>query len=741
MSLVRSRWRLALLIALLQLIFLALKTPSAHAQVIPQVLPLEPSPSAQGLELTAPQSAADPAVGTAMRDLAGRVLPVYEDQDPVRYLANLSALQLVVGDFQAADETRRSLRERHRDEPEPFDGRARLFDLYAEAKAAEARDGVSFADGFTRAFNETVPKLDDRQAYAVTAWLGTPLAAFEGELQTRLDASRDRETLTEAEAIPLVWSYLAYEAARALGDLLATLAAPDDQRRYAIEEDVAIAGGKIRARVVRPKDATKLPALLEFTIRPDGHQARAFAAHGYAGIVAGTRMINKKPVPFDHDGEDARAVIAWIAKQPWSDGRVAMVGDRYGGFAAWAAAKRPPRALTAIATLDAMAPGIDFPAEGRIFRSSSYRWAETHVEAKPKDDARWRELEEAWYRSGKPYRDFGKDDRVFQNWLVHPSYDPYWRKLAPSRDELARLAIPVLAVAGTEGSAEVGTLFTFDEHRSAGKGRHRANADHTLVLAARDDRAMPDVDLRELRFGWLDHVLRGAERPALLKDRVNHLVAGADEWRHAPSIEAMANGSLRLHLDTGGGEPHRLAPEKPAEAPPLALTVDFADRADAGAEAAADARVPHPHGAMFLSEPLPDAIEVAGVLSGHLDFEINKRDVDLYVALYEQRPGGEHVRLFDPYAFRVSYAKDRTRRQLLTAGKRRQLAFRSEQMMSRRLEQGSRLVLVLGIVKRPDRELNHGSGKAVTEESAADGEVPLELAWFADSYVEVPVRR
>src|SRR5687767_7545127 len=98
------------------------------------------------------------------------------------------------------------------------------------------------------------------------------------------------------------------------------------------------------------------PTLLEFTILAAGHGARASAAHGYAGIVATTREINEKPVPFDHDGADARAVIEWIAKQPWSDGRVAMVGDGYGGFAAWAAAKRAPRALKAIATLDAMAP-------------------------------------------------------------------------------------------------------------------------------------------------------------------------------------------------------------------------------------------------------------------------------------------------------------------------------------------------------------------------------------------------
>jgi predicted acyl esterase len=302
-------------------------------------------------------------------------------------------------------------------------------------------------------------------------------------------------------------------------------------------------------------------------------------------------------------------------------------------------------------------------------------------------------------------------------------------------------------MAGDQGSAEVGSLYYFAEQQ-----RHGKNADHTLLIGAYDASTMLDrpvdsvvhVDLRELRFRWFDHLLKGAERPSLLKDRVNYVVTGANEWRHAPSLEAMANGSLKLYLETGGGEPHRLLPEKPANAPPLPQTVNLADRGDASWTAQTDIvseRVPLLHGAKFVSDPLPQATEVAGLLSGQLDFKVNKLDMDLYIALYEQQPDGEYLRVLDPYEFRASYAKDRTRRQLLRVGKRQQLAFRSEQVMSRRLQQGSRLVLVLGVDKRPDREINHGSGKAVSEESAADGTVPLKLEWFADSTIDVPVRR
>ena len=85
------------------------------------------------------------------------------------------------------------------------------------------------------------------------------------------------------------------------------------------------------------------------------HEEAAVAiAHGYASVLALTRIAGvagNRPRPFETEGDDAWAAIAWIAQQPWSDGRVAMQGFGYGGFAAWAAAKRQPPALKAIATI------------------------------------------------------------------------------------------------------------------------------------------------------------------------------------------------------------------------------------------------------------------------------------------------------------------------------------------------------------------------------------------------------
>jgi hypothetical protein len=145
---------------------------------------------------------------------------------------------------------------------------------------------------------------------------------------------------------------------------------------------------------------------------------------------------------------------------------------------------------------------------------------------------------------------------------------------------------------------------------------------------------------------------------------------------------------------------------------------------------------------MFVSDPLTKPIEFNGLFSGRLDFTVNKMDVDLNIMLYERLPNGDHIRLFSPSnELRASYARDRVHRHLLKAGERQELLFKSERVTSRQLQPGSRLVIVLGVNKRPDREINYGTGGDVSEESIADGKIPLKIRWHNDSYIEIPIRR
>jgi putative CocE/NonD family hydrolase len=731
--------------------------------------------AAPDFEFHPPASASDATTTAVMRDLAERLLPVYEEPDPDRYLAELSALQMVAGNYVAASVSRQSLRDRRRraDLARAI-GRPLIYDIYARARAIETERHLSFADGFADSFHETAVRLNDQEAFAVIEALRTSPDVFREALQKALDRQRSKDTISQAEAVDLIRAYLSFDAYRNFGPLVESLAIEDDQQRYSTDNEVVIKtpdGSSIAALVVRPVGGAKsLPALLEYTNYDSQNYAKECAAHGYVGVVAyarGRRGASQAIVPYQRDGDDARAVIDWIAKQPWSDGRVGMYGDGYSGFTSWSAAKQVPRALKAIATSAASAPGVNLPMGGNIFQNSAYRWSlemsntAASAESADSDDAHWRALDQKWYRSGRRYRDIGRlngqPDPLFQRWLNHPSYDAYWQKMIPYRGQFAHINIPVLTISGYFAAAEPGALYYFTQHH-----KYNAHADHTLVIGPYDDNAMRQgpvaalhgyevdssavIDLHELRYAWFDHIFKGAATPSLLKDRVNFEVMGANVWRHAASLEAMAGGTQRYFLDASAPKAgQRLTRTKSSKPAFIQQTLSFVDRSDAGWLPSSDLvskRLVTHNGMIFVSDVLKQPIEVDGLLSGRLDFVVNKMDVDLNIMLYERLAGGDYVRLFDPtYEFRASYAQDRVHRQLLKAGERQELSFGNERMTSRRIQAGSRLVLVLGLNKRPDREINYGTGNDVSEESIADGKIPLRIRWYNDSYIEIPVFR
>ena len=733
--------------------------------------------AAQDLEFHPPASAADPAVPALMRDLAVRILPVYQENDQEKYLRNLSALQMVARNYPAANASREQLRDRRRnvDARRPV-ARSVIFDMYAHARDRESEDRTPFPQAFAQAYRDAVGRLNDQEAYNLTSWLALPVVGFQEPLQKAFDQWRSRGTIPLPDAIELVWTYLTFDAYRNFHPLIAALDAENDTRRYVIDWDLVIEtpeGASISAVMVRPKDDSKpLPTLLEFTINVDAHNlARECAAHGYVGIVAfsrGERRSAGPVTPFENDGADARAVINWITRQSWSDGRVGMYGTGYSAFTQWAAATHLPPALKAMATTSAIAPGIDFPMNGNIVHNWAYRWSGCVSSSKGfdektcNDDAQWRAVDEAWYTSGKSYRDLdraiGGHNLIFHRWLDHASYDRYWQKFVPYREEFARVNIPVLTTTGYFAGGASGTLYYFEQHY-----KYNPKANQTLVIGPYDDGVMQhgtwtsllgyqidqaaQVDLRELRYQWFDHVLKGADAPALLQDRVNYQVMGANEWRHAPSLEALAKGGMRYYLDAGAAsdQAYRLVQRKGPAAAFITQKVNLADRSDAAWTPPTNVvgkGIALHNALLFVSEPLRQPVEVAGLLSGRLDFTVNKQDLDLNVSLYELLPNGDSFRLFEPaYEFRASYVRDPVNRHLLKAGERQQLAFRANRMTGRRLDTGSRIAVVIGVNKRPDRQINYGTGYPVNDESIEDARIPLKILWYTDSYVDVPARR
>ncbi len=505
------------------------------------------------------------------------------------------------------------------------------------------------------------------------------------------------------------------------------------------------------------------------------NEARRSASNGYAGVEGLTRgkgCSPDAPVPYEKDGADAAALIDWIARQPWSDGRVGMFGGSYEGFTQWGAAKHHPKALQGLMPSVAVAPGIDVPMEGNVFQSFIYYWPFYTTTNKTLDDVpyhdgrRWYRMRHDWYATGKPYRALpaidGTPNPFFSRWLDHPGYDAYWQSMIPYREEFAKIDIPVLTTTGFYDDAQIGALYYFAQHHQynpkaenyllIGPYDHIRGQRGTITplgtqrgpLRGYDPDPVARIDLGELRYQWFDHLFKGAPRPALLQDTVNYEVMGANVWKHAPSLAAMGDRRLTLHFSAEkAGDPFRLKEGKAAGDGAIPYRIDLADRSDLDRMSPGgnivDKEIDSWNAIQLVSDPFPRGVELSGLFSGRLDFITNKRDFDFNLSLYELTAKGEYVELSYLTA-RASYLRDRTRRQLLTPGEHQALDFQSGRLTSRRFQPGSRLVALLSVIKQPGSQINYGTGKDVSDESVADADEPLTIQWLPASFLEIPVR-
>ena len=686
-----------------------------------------PALAAEDLDFRAPAGPDGPLTATAMRSLAVRALPVYQNPDRAQFLANLSALQMVAGNYVASNATRESLDElRRRRRAGPAIDLSIIYDIYARARAGEVKNHSTFEHAFTDVFHQTVSPLGDLQAFTVTRWLATPLGVFRSNFQNELDRVRGEQRISLPQAIDLVWAYLSFDAFRSFNEVVAPLIAEDDARRYVIDDHVLVRTpqrASISAVLVRPRTPSVLPALLEFTSTVgSNYDAMDCAAHGYVGVIAYARGRALSPdalVPYEHDGDDARAVIAWIARQQWSNGSVGMYGTGYSGFAAWAAAKRPAPALKALAASSPFVPGLDSPESDRV--------------------------------AGLP-------TSIYRRWLRHPSFDRYWQNMVPYAEDFAHIDIPVLATTGYFDPRQADTMYYYTEHL-----RQDPEANQTLLMGPYDEEAMRRgplgvlggyvldpaalVDLKALRFQWFDHVLKSGPPPALLASPVNFQVMGANAWRRAASLDQMANGTVRLYLDPQRAGGHfRLSghspPKKryieleipledsdaaPVDAPPSTAARATADGAPEAPTEIISRDIASADSVTFVSGPLQRPMVMSGNVAGLLSFETNQHHLGITLTLYERLSNGDYFKLYSPADdFDLLDVPIHGHARSIVPKHRERFPFRGTRLTSVELKTGAQLVLVLAVQPPP----------ASSAKQAA-----LEVSWYGGSYIELPVER
>jgi uncharacterized protein len=733
---------------------------------------------ARSQQLAVPEAALHDraALEQAIPGLASQALG-FLPSDPQLRLEYQFRLQLACGNYEKALS---ALEELNRLQPPPpaWQTVEPLLreELHARAKALVTRQQISYGEALTRSLAEKFSKYDDRTA-ADSAWaLGLPPDAARANLDRQLQKIEGRRTVTPAELIDVLRWHGIFQAVSSYEPVLDAAIAVDDASRFVIDRGVLIKtrdGATLSADVVRPKRLTgPQPSVLHFTIYASPainlRDAKDAAVRGFIGVFANARgkyLSTDRIVPWETEVRDTWDVIDWVSHQPWSNGKVGMFGHSYDGFAQWAAAKNPHPALKTIVPSGASFPGNGLPMQNNVFLNANYGWplqvTNDRYMGEPSlhDGNRWFSLLTKWFESGRPLREIdaidGTPNEVLQRQMRHPSYDAYWQAMQPYEKEFGAINIPVLTLTGYYDDAGISAVNYLVEHH-----RYNQKAEHYLVIGPYSHQTLlsawreptvngytfdpvAQIDMVALVYQWFDYVLRGAQKPALLEDRINYQVMGTNTWQHAPSIAKMANRTLRLYLTNQKvGNRHDLSPQRPAADGFVEQAVDLTDRKtwislypNQAWLDTADA----PTRIAYVSAPFEEAVAVSGQITGELKAAIDRSDFDFTWALYEATPDGKYFHL-SYYLGRASYATDRTTRRLLTAGVIASLPFSQTPLISKQLSKGSRLLLLVTVNKNPFAQVNYGTGRDISDESIADAKRPLEVRWHSASFIDVPLR-
>jgi putative CocE/NonD family hydrolase len=522
-------------------------------------------------------------------------------------------------------------------------------------------------------------------------------------------------------------------------------------------------GVKLNATVYRPKDQKEaLPVIFELTpYISDSYHNRAyyFAQHGYVFAIVDVRGRGNSEGHFDpfmQEPQDGHDVVEWLAKQPWSNGKVAMWGGSYAGYDQWLTLREFPPHLATVVPVAAAHAGVDFPMFKNIWGAYDMQWLTFTSGVTPQqnlfgESSFWIEKFRELYLNHRPYKDLdkivGNESTVFQKWVAHPTFDAYWQKLDITPEQYKQINVPILTITGHYDGDQTGAMTYYRDHIKY--GTEEAKAKHYLIIGPWDhagtrtpskevggltfgDAAM--VDMNRLHVDWYDWTMKGGKTPEFLKKRVAYYVVGAELWKYADSLETIANAKKLLYLNSINGAANdafhsgSLTEDKPGAVNPDQYIFDPLDVRPAELEKEeiksyiTDERSVLNllgNGLVYHSEPFAEDTEISGFVRLVAWISMDVPDTDFGVDLYEIMPDGKSVQLTGDM-LRARYRDSAVPEKLAKPGEINRYEFSGFTFFSRRIAKGSRLRLVLSSPNSIYLEKNYNSGGVVAEESGKD---------------------
>jgi putative CocE/NonD family hydrolase len=303
-------------------------------------------------------------------------------------------------------------------------------------------------------------------------------------------------------------------------------------------------GVRLSANVFLPAETGRFPTILVRTPYNKGEDLlanfRSFLEHGYAMVVEDARGRNESEGVFDPFGQepkDGNDTLNWIARQPWSDGKIGMLGGSYLGIVQWKAALLNNPHLKAIAPV---VSGSDdyrdryYSTGGALQLGHRLLWISENLRAPG-----FVPLDFNSYVRTLPLRradlaTTGQRSDIFQKILDHPADDAFWRGMS-TREHIDQIHVPVFSVGGWYDCFVESDLSAFSALRRSsnvhriviGPWPHNMSVKFANVDFGKDSGA----PIRRMQIEWFDQWLKSKDTPIMSSPAAHIFVMGANRWR------------------------------------------------------------------------------------------------------------------------------------------------------------------------------------------------------------------
>jgi predicted acyl esterase len=360
-----------------------------------------------------------------------------------------------------------------------------------------------------------------------------------------------------------------------------------------------------------------------------------FTSRGYVVVIPDPRGVGKSeggPITgLDelHNPNDIYDLIEWVVKQPWSNGRVGMIGPSSYSFSQLLIAQNPPQALKAIFPIEAWYPGetsftgmLDLTLMG-IFHGGHIldstlpiaKWGEPRILkqlSKEELEKRLNELLEhpdiKFLPKVRSILKYPRDPVFFDALLT-------WLHPLPPLGGLDNIKIPIYIGATRGGGARVYYHAAFEAYEKAKSSIKK------MIFLPPGLPSSPWVEYHDEVIRWYDYWLKDIDNGIIDEPRVKVFITGVNKWKFLEDWPPKAE-YVKMYPSKDG-----LTMEQPTEGfEEFTQPALYED--------------PTVYALLYTSEPLNEDIQTIGWVAFYLEASIDKNDVNWFIDLIDISPDG-----------------------------------------------------------------------------------------------------